>query len=271
MAPVAHAQQRPTMPIVAILTNWDILKLCYWIVCGLSLFMVFWILVIPSSWLMGHWEWHDRQILAYLPENGMVAPSTLTKFSGQTAVQLTHVLPGALWAGVIPFQLHPEWRKNYRRAHRCAGYAFIVASMSSAIGVVLILRRGLLFENFFDDLPPAAHSFTPLFLRMISLWFMLTAVVALQSARNRKFQDHQEWIYRHVASGIWVALQRLILIGPMRILYPPPVSRMRQRAAFGDAANISIAVCLIMSECCIHFQRQQINKKNIAGPSTKQS
>lgn len=222
--------------------------------------MVIWILVVPSSWLLGYWNWHDRMVLSSLPYDGIVAPSTLSKMSGQTAVQFTHILPGAFWVGVIPFQLHSEWRKKYRSAHRYTGYLFLLTSISIMVGVFLIWKRNLMYHHFFDDLPPMAQS-VPLQMCLISIWFVVTAGMALQTARRRKFQEHQRWIQRHVASGMWVALQRVILMVVMSNIYPQPVSRMRQRANFGNATGIAIVVCCTLCEYCIYLQSKLEKEK----------
>ena len=244
-------------------TSNTILKCHYVLVCILSLFMLVWILLIPSSWLMGYSKWHDDMILASMPETGIVAPSTLIKYSKQTAVQMTHILPGAIWVAAIPFQLHSTFRNTHRKAHRVTGYIFLATSVSSMVGLALIWNRGLVYEHFFDDLPASTEPSTTLPLLFMALWFSMTAGLALHNARKKRFQEHERWIYRHVASGIWVALQRVLLLGPMSMIYTQPVSRTTQRAVFGNSARIAIIICLILAEYCIYLRTKIKTEKLI--------
>ena len=52
-------------------------------------------------------------------------------------------MPGLLWAGCIPFNLHPNLRASYPRLHRVLGRTFFAASAMLMAGYILILRNGL--------------------------------------------------------------------------------------------------------------------------------
>ena len=107
-----------------------VLTLNYIGVSLLALYMVAWILHFPASWRAGDPD-HDvmtRQAVQDAKWLGVVGPeqfkfpvSVLSKYRDHPAVQLTHILPAALWSAAIPFQLHPGSRKRSPRLHRAVG------------------------------------------------------------------------------------------------------------------------------------------------------
>ena len=198
----------------------------------------------------------------------------LTKYAGHTAVHLTHVLPGAIWAGLVPFQLHPTLRQRRPRLHRIAGYIFVAISLLMAVGVFIILQRNLLFEHYFD-VPPndEKDAFSILlqllpptqeFLSCLALYHMGTMVAAIGAARKQRFAQHRQWMIRHVASGIWVALQRLLLltVGQAMVLLVPPITPAQQRNTFRLAAYIAIIICIGMGEYVIYVLGKQQSKSS---------
>lgn len=95
------------------------------ILATLCAMMVLWILGLPATWRAG-WAWHDRLVAAWYERSIQTLghfPTPLnliTKYKGHSVAQLCHTLPGALWAALIPFQLHPVARRRfvYTRAPR---------------------------------------------------------------------------------------------------------------------------------------------------------
>merc|ERR1719343_1135355 len=100
------------------------------------------------------------------------------------------------------------------------GYAFFVSSFLMTIGILLILHRNLYFEKFFDDLPPLKFKTTEPSMYLNALSFVGSAAYALRLAMNKRFFDHQVWVIRHIASGLWVAWQRVLLITVFTPLIP---------------------------------------------------
>lgn len=233
------------------------LKWLYVATTGLSIFMVFWILIFPSSYLIGRWELHDRILFGSLKQGDTLAPPELTlKYQGHTAVHLTHFLPGAVWAGIIPFQIHDGFRRQNPKMHRILGMLFFAASILVAVGVLVILHRELLFDNFFPDLPEKPKEVrlaTDVGIVGMSFWFFCSAAVALYYAKAKKFRLHRRFIIRHIASGIWISLQRVLLIGILPIFIRPPISRSMQRESFGQTAQLAIVCCGLLGEYAIHL------------------
>jgi hypothetical protein len=237
----------------------DRLRYLYIATSGLCALMVCWILVMPSTWLLGRSKLHD-DILANLDPHGITPPEALLKYRGHTAVHLTHVLPGAFWAGLVPFQLHPKFRKTQPKLHRIFGYAFLACSLLMGLGLAIIMQRGLFYENFFNDLPPS-QSFGEPASFALGVYFVGTAVYAVKCAIKRRFASHQRWIVRHISSGIWVALQRFLLVTFYQVIFPSPVSRETQRNSFGQATYIATVICLALGEYAVYLLDQRKVKR----------
>ena len=227
--------------------------------------MINYILFIPGSWLIGYFpNTRDKLVLWVFHLFGTIIPQDIiTKYQKQFAIHFTHIIPGAIWSLIIPFQFHIKFRKNYRVLHRYMGYTFIVISQLMTIGVFIIINRGLLYENFFPDLPPRDNDgpvSTEVFLSGLALWFSFTSLYSVRYATSKQqFHKHQIWIIRHVSSGIWVILQRLLIpcIYPLLYYNTNGPTRSQQRELFGEAGQIAIIISLIMGEITIYLLKQQ--------------
>ena len=245
------------------------LKWLYLATTTLSIMMVFWILLFPASWLFGRWKLHNDLLLQVWEDNMVVGTAIVTKYEGHTAIHLLHFLPGSVWSGIIPFQLHNEFRKNHGRLHRFLGTIFLVCAAAMSVGIGIILHRGLLFENFFEDLP-ADEIFlvdrkivTPILTVAATLWFAFTAVQALRYAKARQFRAHQKYIVRHIASGMWIAVQRVVI----PVLFSPfcskPVPRYIQREAFANGASLGMIISYSAGEYAVHLLNQLHQRRDV--------
>jgi multisubunit Na+/H+ antiporter MnhB subunit len=238
----------------------------YVVVTTLCIFMVFWILIFPSSLLHEHSpihqnllrQWFHSMSGSHYIEVGAVSSDLITKYRGQYLVQVTHIFPGAIWAAIIPFQLNTQFRKKHRRLHRYSGYMLTSTSLILGTGVFIILYKRLLYENFFPDLPPVQVSSSP-GLTMLTIYFMGTILMALYHATiTKNYYNHSIWITRHIASGLWIALQRILLGSPL--FNQPPMTREQQRSAFGRAALVAMAASLILCEILISVWNYEQSK-----------
>lgn len=249
------------------------LKILYIIVTILCLFMIMWILIFPSSWLMGHSTKHDQLIHGILIKKydetlGQVPPKTITKYKGHTLIQFTHILPGCLWVGSIPIQLHSSIRKMHRTFHKIVGYVFIVTSMMIAFGIFLIFQRNLTFHNDYPTTLPPVDTIDVIMMKIsstiLTMWFIITAITAVCKARSKDYIKHRRYIIRHIGSGIWIILQRIIVVfcQAFNIVKNP----IQMRNLFGNAATGSIFITLILSEYTIWLlennNKHDQNKKN---------
>jgi hypothetical protein len=252
-------------------------QLTYVFVSFFCLVMVVWILIYPSSLWYEHSQTHQRLLRTWFHsasgkhkgEVGAASSELITKYTGQYLVQLTHILPGAFWAAMIPFQLNTNFRKKHRTLHRYIGYGFVGCALVLGSGVYIILYKGLLYENSFPDLPPKPMSTAPL-LVLLTIYFQGTLLCALYNAAiasPKNYYAHSVWITRHIASGIWIALQRILLGTPW--FNRPPMTREQQRDAFGNAAFVAIAISTVSGEILISLWSYERSKLTITSERKK--
>ena len=246
----------------------------YQVLTALCIMMVGWILVAPGSIWHGRTTFHDNTItpMLNLSNDSLVPIDIVRKYVGHTAVHLTHVFPAAVWSTAIPFQFHKGFRKRRPKLHRYIGYTFFTSSLLMAIGVVIIIRRKLMFENFYDDLPlspssPSSFVPTEVVLYAMNLYFVVTAAMAWKKAAiDRSFGEHQDWMIRHVASGMWVGIQRVLLAFVYIPMHKPPVPREVQRESFGQAGQIGWFMSVAAGEYAIYLIHR--NKKTTTSNNT---
>lgn len=235
------------------------LKRAYIAASILSILMVVWILITPASWMIGRCKWHDAILFSLLNDESLTPAHILSKYAGHTAVHVTHILPGAIWAGLTPLQLHPTLRKTRPKLHRVSGYVFLGIALVMTVGFFIILDRDLLFENFFD-IPEEEESIkVPMkpFLSLLMLYFAGTALAAIWAAKNKKFALHRTWIIRHIASGIWVSMQRFLLMTVYQTIYLFwPVTPASQKHSFSSAGFVSVLICIAIGEYTIYLLDQ---------------
>lgn len=187
-----------------------------------------------------------------------------TKYHNQFFVGATHILVSPAWMLIIPLQLHPEFRRCHKPLHRALGGAFFAMSTSLMLGFAAIMKKKL---NLNEHAPyakglegmqrraiPATLRFLgdagDAFLVASASWFCYTLVRAWLAAVRRRFAEHEEWVLRHIASGQWVALMRLLLAAGMM-----PLSIRRygdtkqiQSAVFAATGMLGWAMCLAGAE-----------------------
>lgn len=254
------------------------LQSIYILTIGLCIFQCVWItwkpLYILISPILNSSE-SSQQVtyksLLQKLDGPLLPPKLIAKYEGQTLVHLTHIWPGLLWSGSIPFQLHPSLRKNHPRTHRIIGRIFMFSSLMIHLGFIVIMSKGLFFENFLENendvtlIPFVRVSSASLSVSVLALWFLYTGLMALWYARQRNIQLHQYYIIRHIGSGIWISFQRVLLLiyvtfrnTVVGVDQPPLV---RPRDAFGMSATIAIIVSVSLSEYTVFMFKQICVKK----------
>uniref|UniRef100_A0A7S3PVE7 Uncharacterized protein n=1 Tax=Chaetoceros debilis TaxID=122233 RepID=A0A7S3PVE7_9STRA len=203
------------------------LRIIYAFTAFLSLFMLMWILVLPATVFLDTEKkdtiWnriHQKAGFNILNSSPFMPPRILSKYDRQTLVQFTHQIPGAVWVACIPLQFHPSIRRTYLNFHRYVGRLFVTSSFVCMMGAVVIHMKKLSTENFLEGveiimlpLPFLNISVISFWECMTGAWFIYTVSESISYVRRKEIQNHQIWIVRHVASGLWVAVQRL-LMGP---------------------------------------------------------
>mmetsp|Transcript_11532 Transcript_11532/g.28421 ORF Transcript_11532/g.28421 Transcript_11532/m.28421 type:complete len:339 (-) Transcript_11532:294-1310(-) len=257
------------------------LILGYAALSGLSVFMVFWVLVLPGSCrhMLGLAESPLSDPKFYDDKPFVVARTLVSKYRETTLVCFTHVLPSAIWSAVIPFQFHPLSRSTVllRKIHRFSGRVFLILSGLLMFGLFHLEIQGLGYQHAdYPEFKAFEHvsmifpdHILSEFLVMIT-WFVFTAFMTLYSItsftwgtfrKSRDVASHQKWILRHTITGLGVALQRLslfILIGGYKLYdafttgsVGDGIPAKYRKMMFGDAMLLAIVLGVAASEAAL--------------------
>lgn len=127
---------------------------------------------------------------------------------------LVHGLFAIVALALGPLQFIPALRRQWPVLHRATGMVYLIAVfIASCSGFALgtIAFGGWLAESGFE---------------FMSLAWLLTAVVALVTARLRHFEEHRRWMIRNYALTFGATMLRvdLMIFGalgvPFPLLYP---------------------------------------------------
>ena len=210
------------------------------------------------------------------PDDPFLPRDMLKKYNGKTFVKIAHILPAPFWSICIPLQFHPGLRKSYPKFHKYLGRAFICTSHLLMTGVVSILYNGITFEHYVnsenDENPykitrmfGTRYSFNDLSACTIILPFLYTAWVAIRYAKQRDYFNHKIWVMRHCSWGVWVMVQRaivVIVVTLSHILYGDQVvtSGSFKARAFWWPVYAAIIITVGTTEYCIYLMKQERKK-----------
>lgn len=163
---------------------------------------------------------------------GFFAPSSVLLKYNQLGpnIELTHALPGAVWALLAPFQLNSEVR-NVQGGflHRTFGRLMLLCAGVLMCGYALIDANNLYadvvdFAGYGGHVADSLDEFNarslagalPPFnlggVRFLAAWFVITGVMTFSTAsqfqKPQHIREHRCWALRHIAAGLWVAMQR---------------------------------------------------------------
>eukprot|EP00931_Biecheleriopsis_adriatica_P118664 TRINITY_DN94010_c0_g1_i1.p1 TRINITY_DN94010_c0_g1~~TRINITY_DN94010_c0_g1_i1.p1 ORF type:complete len:354 (+),score=52.74 TRINITY_DN94010_c0_g1_i1:52-1113(+) len=216
-----------------------------------AVFMFLWVFFLPgSAWIGSDVErdaWVKQTYEQYFE---FFAPSSIIlKYKSLgPLVELTHALPGAVWALLAPLQLSPPVREvQGGLLHRALGRLMLLAAGVLMCGYALIDANSLYadvsdFAGHGGGIADSLDAFNsqslagalPPFnlggVRFLAAWFVFTGVMTFSTVQSNKpdFSSHRHWALRHIAVGLWVAMQRP-LFAAVRVL---------QGAALGSAASL---------------------------------
>ncbi len=109
-----------------------------------------------------------------------------------------HILPGAVYLSLAPFQLWRGFRNRNLRRHRRIGRVALVAGLISGVFGVLF---GF-FQSFGGTLQASATV-------VFGLWFLTALLVAYRAVRRRDITTHRRWMIRAFAVGLAVGTIRI--------------------------------------------------------------
>lgn len=195
-----------------------------------------WVGTLQQQWLAaaeedlhaahsGRW-WRRRRELdeavRHMRENALIVPPTVVlKHHAYPAILCSHHLGALLWSATVPLQLSLGLnRPRALRRHRLLGRVALLGTALLAVGTMLIIARGLHARHDFEAaFPGAVPAMDMRMFRWVDeyalpaalVWFVVTGFQAGAAARRRALQRHRAWAMRHVASGIFVAVQRMLI------------------------------------------------------------
>jgi hypothetical protein len=243
-----------------------VLRIGYVGVTALCGMMFVWIWVAPGSCSTVFNAIEDKGFATV--SDGLVPRTLITKYRKHLAVCVAHVLPASVWSAIAPFQIHPAARKRFPRAHRYAGRLFLIISASMTYGYYLINKRGLHFHaNDFPTIPTEERTsfwidYGAVGLSFVhvehfgAMWFAFTAMRAYIAVATppRNFTAHRAWTWRHIASGLAVALQRVFLFihhGAFRVFGATASTPELMKPIFSDSLVYGGVFAAVFCEVCI--------------------
>ncbi|CBJ26363.1 conserved unknown protein [Ectocarpus siliculosus] len=166
--------------------------------------------LVFRSWGIGTFPSITRRIEALGEQGTFSRSSPLIDAEGKPSIlayartpagRVMHILPAGLWSVIAPLQLSPSFRAKHRTAHRRLGRLFIFMSVSISLGLVPLVLSGA------PTTPNWSNGRESL---VFAGYFLVTGLLAVHHARNKRFADHRVWMLRHVAMGYSVHMQRLL-------------------------------------------------------------
>lgn len=301
---MAEDRAAPEKPISQHLSNRDVLlRALYALSCSLSIFQIFWFNRGQQQlWRLSMGQIAGSALPAMEKKIGsgigrifkmspggakFFARAFITKYYNQSFIGITHILAAPLWAAIIPFQLHPDMRKKFRRFHRALGTVFFALSVSLMAGFGAIMKRGLqlqpgaLWAKGLEglqrrQLPLILASLTHVvdpFLAISATWFSYTMIRSWLAAYRRRFGEHEEWVLRHVASGQWVSLMRILYGSVMMPVLMPRFgdTKLAQSNFFALSGIISFIACVTGAEVAVsRIKSHRVVRKPSAQPEAQQ-
>ena len=151
-----------------------------------------------------------------------------------------HILPGAVYLFLAPFQLWRGFRNRNLMRHRRIGRIAIVAGLTSGVFGVLF---GF-FLSFGGTLQASASV-------VFGAWFVTALIVAYRAVRRRDITTHRRWMIRAFAVGLAVGTIR-IWIGLFEAF-----GVLETREAFGVAFWISFLLHAAIAELWLFWRPSQ--------------
>jgi hypothetical protein len=204
-----------------------------------------------------------RRVLAMAGIGGSFTPPAGSRFSGAASgaaaidaefarhsfLILLHIIPGALFLLLGPWQFMSRIRNRYPVFHRRSGRIVIgcgyIIGLSALVLPFVLIPVGGLNEA-------AATTF-------FALYFLLGLTMAWRKAGQKDFAAHRRWMIRMFSTGLAVATIRPIVVLFFIFSGQPP------QVFFGTAFWIGFTLHLILAEAWINYTRDRLPNNKFAG------
>jgi uncharacterized membrane protein len=163
-------------------------------------------------------------------------------FARHVALTFIHILPGALFLALAPFQFFPGVRQKHLQFHRWMGRILVISG-------VIIGVSALIMSYKMNIGGPNESAATTLF----AIVFLICLLKAYRHIRRKEVARHREWMIRAYGVGLGVATTRPIvgMFFAFRKLTP--------HEFFGIAFWLGFTITFLAAEAWIDYTRWQRN------------
>jgi uncharacterized membrane protein len=179
--------------------------------------------------------WPDR-----FSGNAGAAAGLDAGFAPHAALTFVHILPGALFLGLAPFQFAPGFRQRHLRLHRAMGTGLVISAVIIGVSALIMSFK----MNIGGPNETAATT-------LYAIVFLICLVKAYFYAKARQIERHREWMIRTFGVGLGVATTRPIV--GMFFAF----RRMTPHEFFGIAFWLGFTITFIAAEAWIDYTRYQ--------------
>lgn len=206
-----------------------------------ALAAVGWVVVLYLAWVVGRDSW-ERSMFSFAAIQGAlpeVDPFN-QRYVDHPWLTLGHTIPGLLFAILGPLQFMGEIRRRAPKVHRVSGRVFVVIGIASGVAAFLITFRFPIWGWTWNNSISA----------LASVFMVFAFVNAIRHVKARRYTVHREWMMRGFATGIAVALFRVMLNDIL-----PAVGMASFDARWNTVVWTSFPICLIVAELWIRATR----------------
>lgn len=161
-------------------------------------------------------------------------------FARHAALTFVHILPGALFLVLAPFQFSRSFRQKHLDLHRWSGRVLVVCG--------LIIGVSALIMSFKMNIGgPNETAATTLF----GIMFLICLVRSYLYIRRKEVARHREWMIRAYGVGLGVAMTRPIV--GMFFAF----RRLTPHEFFGIAFWLGFTITFLAAEAWVDYTRNQ--------------
>lgn len=154
-------------------------------------------IIVPAA-LFRYLLPHDWHVWLFKPFYGDYIPAQTDILASIPVQEFLHRLGGVAYIVIGLLQFSKSFRKRKPKLHRNLGKAFLLLSLALGIGGIVM-----------SIIVPAAGLQETVPTVLFAGLFIFFTLKAYQTARQKRFLEHREWVIRNFALGIGVATIRV--------------------------------------------------------------
>jgi uncharacterized membrane protein len=159
-------------------------------------------------------------------------------FARHVLLTFVHILPGALFFLLVPFQFAPSIRAKHLQLHRWMGRVLVITGLIIGISALVMSYR----MNIGGANETAATT-------LYAILFLFCLVKAYVHIRRKEVEQHREWMIRMFGIGLGVATTRPIV--GMFFAF----RRLTPHEFFGIAFWLGFTISAIAAEGWVEYTR----------------